>query len=88
MTDKFHQQGGLATHGPFSHINCPDVLKRGWCFDMDEDDYCARICRTKEAKNPLRCWCGLLAISKDHLHPYHSEYTLCRKHWESRNDQA
>lgn len=84
MTSKYHQKGGF---GPGFHINIPDVLKRGWCFDMGEDEYCKKVCRTKDAINPLKCSCGRLAISKDHLHPYFQDYTLCYKCLKERDKE-
>ncbi len=80
----YHQQGGLQGGGV--HINCPDILKRGWCFDANEMGDLVNVCRTVDAGNPLRCHCGKLAVSRDHLHPYHQDYTLCREHWDARKE--
>lgn len=84
MPSKYHQKGGIVAPG--FHINISDVLKRGWVFDMGDDGYCKRVCRTKDATNPLRCHCGRLAVSKDHLHPYYDDNTLCYKCMKKRDE--
>ena len=77
MINKYHQKGGIIA--PELHVAMADILKRGWCFDMGDDGYCKKVCRTKDASNPLKCSCGRLAVSKDHHHPYYQNDTLCYK---------
>lgn len=83
MSDtKYEQIGGLK---PWGHINCPDVLKPGWCFDIGDDGEVIDVCRPVDAKNPLRCSrCDELAVARDHMEPYETQSTLCRKHREER----
>lgn len=83
MTTPYKQQGGLS--GSDIHVNVPDVLNEGFCFDANEDGDVLGAVRIGDAKRPVLCSrCGALAVQCDHLHPYDSTKTLCLRHCEEK----